>query len=193
MGVQLGAGYKGRAAAKVVRAVGLGGQRFGSVMGRYAQNLIRPQQGAGALSGHIALAHMHAVRPGCQSNLDIIINHKRHMAEVAQGGQFLGFGQQVVFVQAFFPQLHKGCPAVNGLGHYIGKAAAVQPGAVGHSVQAQLLRQNFHKQNLQKRQNKKRARRKKAHPFCTRMLHSPYVGITHIRFIGSEPIVPSQP
>ena len=75
----------------------------------------------------------------------------------------------------------------------IGKAAAVQPGAVGHSVQAQLLRQNFHKQNLQKRQNKKRARRKKAHPLCTRMLHSPYVGITHIRFIGSEPIVPSQP
>ena len=115
------------------------------------------------------------------------------MTEVAQGGQFLGFGQQVVFVQAFFPQLHKGCPAVNGLGHYIGKAAAVQPGAVGHSVQAQLLRQNFHKQNLQKRQTKKRARRKKAHPFCTRMLHSPYVGITHIRFIGSEPIVPSQP
>ena len=193
MGVQLGAGHKGRAAAKVVRAVGLGGQRFGSVMGRYAQNLIRPQQGAGALSGHITLAHMHAVRPGCQSNLDIIINHKRHMTEVAQGGQFLGFGQQVVFVQAFFPQLHKGCPAVNGLGHYIGKAAAVQPGAVGHSVQAQLLRQNFHKQNLQKRQNKKRACRKKAHPLCTRMLHSPYVGITHIRFIGSEPIVPSQP
>ena len=136
---------------------------------------------------------MHAIRPGCQSNLDIIINHKRHMTEVAQGGQFLSFGQQVVFVQAFFPQLHKGCPAVNGLGHYVGKAAAVQPGAVGHSVQAQLLRQNFHKQNLQKRQNKKRVRRKKTHPFCTRMLHSPYVGITHIRFIGSEPIVPSQP
>ena len=110
---------------------------------------------------------MHAVRPGCQSNFDIIINHKRHMAEVAQGGQFLGFGQQVVFIQAFFPQLHKGCPAVNGLGHYIGKAVAVQPGAVGHSVQAQLLRQNFHKQNLQKRQNKKRARRKRR----TRFVH----------------------
>ena len=123
-------------------------------MGRYAQNLIRPQQGAGALSGHIALAHMHAVRPGGQGNFNIIIDHKRHMAGVAQGGQFLGFGQQVMFVQAFFSQLNKGCPAVNGLGHHIGKAAAVQPGAVGHSVQAQLLRQNFHKQTLPKGKTK---------------------------------------
>lgn len=50
VGVQLGAGHKGRAAAKVVRAVGLGSQRFGSVMGRYAQNLIRPQQARARLA-----------------------------------------------------------------------------------------------------------------------------------------------
>ena len=140
MRVQLSACHKRGPAAQIIRAVGLCGQRFRSIMGRNAQNFIRPQQGAGAARGHIALAHMHTIGPCGQRYFYVVIHHKGHIPRMAQRGQCAGFFQQGGRGKLFLPQLHKCCAAIQRGGYRIQQGAPLQAAAIRYSVQTHLLR-----------------------------------------------------
>ena len=163
MRVQLGAGDKGRAAAQIIRAVRLRGQRLGGVVGGYAQNFVRPQQRSGTAGRQVALAHMYTVRARGQRNVHVVIHHKGDLPCMAQRRQLPGLGENVGGVQRFFPQLHKGGAAIQRGGHRVHQTAAVQPATVSHGVQTQPGRFQFHKHSSLNK-NRGCANTRMAHP-----------------------------
>ena len=106
---------------------------------RHAEDLVRSQKGADILRLHIALAHMHTVRIHLAGDLDIVIDKERHAALTAECLQLLCLREEVCFIKGLFPQLHHRDATVQTLAHNIDQPTAVQPVAVGDSVEQQVL------------------------------------------------------
>ena len=132
-GIGLGRRRVQGAHAQVIRTGGLGCERLVHRLGAYAHDGLLAQDAAGLRTGHIGLAHMHAV--GSHLRRKCHVDHERDARLGAHRLELPGKKCHLVMARVLLTKLDEGDTALDGLTHAVGKATAPQPSAVGHGVE----------------------------------------------------------
>ena len=88
---------------QVIGPLLLGQQRLLHSLGRYADNLVLPQNGTHIPGFHIALSHMDSVRSDFSGDFHIVIDHKGNAMPAAERLNLPGLCQKGFLIQLFFP------------------------------------------------------------------------------------------
>ena len=144
-GIGLGARHKGRAHAQIIRSRRLGGQSLLHIVGRDADELVRPQQRPGAARLQILLAHVDTVGAAGHRRFHIIVDDAHRAAFAAQRHKPLRRPEHCFMGKMLFPQLHNLRAALHGLGYPPPEIRLVGgPAPVRHRIKPQHAGCEFH-------------------------------------------------
>lgn len=99
---------------EIVGPRGLRGDGLLDVVRRDADDLIRPEQCAGAGTGEVALPDVDAVGPHLDRNLHVVVDDAHDAAAAAEGDKAARFVEEILPAHMLFAQLDEGGTAVDG-------------------------------------------------------------------------------
>ena len=161
-------------------------------MRRDADDLIRPEQCAGAGTGEVALPDVDAVGPHLDRNLHVVVDDAHDAAAAAEGDKAARFLEEILPAHMLFAQLDEGGTAVDGGPDAAEEVLRIRrPRAVGHGIEPQLLRSDVHKKCLLFPRNKNADG--SAGPVCSKLIRISLRWHDPNQVMGRGRPAPSQP